>query len=54
MQKHLFKSGFEEKFLKIKNNISKPIFNKFKVHGSNKDEKLREIKVFASIFRKNF
>ena len=48
------KNGFQEKFLRIKNSISIPIFNEFKVHGKNKDRKLSEIKVFASIFRKKF
>ncbi len=46
------RGGFQEKFLKIKNNISVPVYNEFKVHGNNKDEKLSEIKVFAYIFRK--
>ena len=52
--KVFIKSGFQEKFLKIKNNISVPVYNEFKVHGNNKDEKFSEIKVFASIFRKRF
>ena len=51
--KVFIKNNFQEKFLKIKNDISDPIFNEFKVHGKTKDEKLDEIKVFASIFRKN-
>ena len=46
--------GFQEKFLRIKNNISSPIFNKFNAHGKHKDKKFREIKIFASIFRKKF
>ena len=50
--KVFIKGGFQEKFLRIKNSISVPIFNEFKVHGNNKDEKFCEIKVFASIFRK--
>ena len=52
--KVFIKDGFQEKFSKIKNSISVPIFNEFKVHGNNKDEKFSEIKVFASIFRKKF
>ena len=50
--KVFIKNGFQEKFSSIKNSISVPIFNEFKVHGNNKDEKFCEIKVFASIFRK--
>ena len=50
--KVFIKNGFKDKFLSIKNNITIPIFNEFKVHGDNKDEKFSEIKVFASIFRK--
>jgi len=50
--KVFIKNGFQEKFLKIKNNISVPVFNEFKVHGNNKDEKFSQIKVLASIFRK--
>ncbi len=50
--KVFIKGGFQEKFLRIKNNISVPIFNEFKVHGNNKDENFDKIKVFASIFRK--
>ncbi len=48
------KGGFKEKFLKIKNSISVPIFHEFKVHGNNKDKNFNEIKVLASIFRKKF
>ena len=33
------KNGFKEKFMQIKNSISVPLFNKFKVHD-NKDEKI--------------
>ena len=51
--KIFIKNGFKEKFFKIKNSISDPLFNEFKVHD-NKDEKFVNIKVFASIFRKNF
>ena len=52
--KVFIKSGFQEKFLKIKNNISVPKFIEFKVHGNNKNKKFSKIKVFACIFRKNF
>ena len=50
--KVFIKGGFQEKFLRIKNNISSPIFNKFNAHGDHKDKKFSEIKIFASIFRK--
>ena len=52
--KVFIKNGFKDKFLSIKNNITVPIFNEFKFHGNNKDKKFREIKVFATIFRKKF
>jgi len=51
--KVFIKNGFKEKFLRIKNSISVPTFNEFKVHD-NKDEKYKKIKVFACIFRKKF
>ena len=51
--KVFIKNGFKEKFMQIKNSISDPIFNEFKVHDNN-DEKFSKIKVFACIFRKNF
>ena len=51
--KVFLKDGFKEKFIQIKNSISDPLFNKFKVHD-NKDEKFVNIKVFACIFRKNY
>ena len=50
--KVFIKDGFKEKFIKMKKNISDPMFNKFKVHGENKDQKLGKIKVLAFIFRK--
>ena len=50
--KIFIKGGFQEKFLRIKNSISAPIFNKFNAHGEHKDKKFSEIKIFASIFRK--
>ena len=52
--KIFIKGGFQEKFLRIKNNISFPEFNKFKAHGNNKDKNFSEVKIFASIFRKKF
>ena len=50
--KVFIKCGFQEKFLKLKKNISVPLLNEFKAHGRNKDKKFDEIKIFASIFRK--
>ena len=52
--KVFIKNGFQEKFIRIKNRISVPIFNEFKAHGKHKDKKLSEIRLFASIFRKKF
>ena len=52
--KVFIKDGFQKKFLKIKNDISIPKFNEFKVHSNNKDKEFSKIKVFASIFRKKF
>ena len=51
-KKVFIKDGFREKFLSIKNNISKPVFNVFNAHGNHKDKKFSEIKIFATIFRK--
>jgi len=44
--------GFKEKFIQIKNSISVPLFNEFKVHANN-DQKFSKINVFVCIFRKN-
>ena len=52
--KVFIKNGFQEKFIRIKNRISVPIFSEFKAHGEHKDKKFGEIKLFASIFRKKF
>ena len=52
--KVFIKGGFKEKFLRIKNKISSPIFIEFNAHGEHKDKKFKEIKIFASIFRKKF
>ena len=52
--KVFIKGGFQEKFIRIKNRISVPVFNEFKAHGEHKDKKFGEIKLFASIFRKKF
>jgi ubiquinone/menaquinone biosynthesis C-methylase UbiE len=52
--KIFIKGGFQEKFLRIKNKISSPIFNEFNAHGEHKDKKFNEIIIFASIFRKKF
>ena len=49
--KFFLKDGFKEKFMQIKNSITKPLFNKFKVHA-NYDERFSKIKVFVCIFRK--
>ena len=46
------KKGFQRKLKEIENNISDLIFNKFKAHGNNKDEKFNKIIILASIFRK--
>ena len=37
---------------KIKNKISSPIFKQFNAHGEKKENELKEVKIFASIFRK--
>ena len=50
--KVFIKGGFQKKFLKIKNKISSPLFEKFNAHGKQKDKKFNEVEIFASIFRK--
>ena len=50
--KVFIKGGFQEKFLRIKNDISSPIFKKFNAHGEHKNERFDEVEIIASIFRK--
>ena len=51
--KVFLKNGFKDKFLKIKDKISNPIFKEYNAHGDSENKKLNEIKLFAAIFRKN-
>ena len=46
------KAGFKEKFSKIKNIISPPLFEKFRAHGKNINKTYNEVKIIACIFRK--
>ena len=46
------KAGFNEKFIKIKNIISTPLFEKFSAHGKNINKTYNEVKILACIFRK--
>ncbi len=50
--KFFIKAGFNEKFLKIKNIISPPLFKKFSAHGENTSKTYNEVKILACIFRK--
>ena len=50
--KFFIKAGFKEKFLKIKNIITTPLFQKFSAHGKNINKTYNEAKIIASIFRK--
>ena len=50
--KFFIKAGFKEKFSKIKNIISPPLFKKFSAHGKNINKTYNEVKIFACIFRK--
>tara|TARA_Y100001970_G_C14218475_1_gene851103 strand:- start:1226 stop:1861 length:636 start_codon:yes stop_codon:yes gene_type:complete len=50
--KFFIKAGFEEKFIKIKNLITSPLFKKFSAHGKNNNKTYDEVKIFACIFRK--
>ena len=50
--KFFIKEGFKEKFSKIKNLISSPIFEKFSAHNKNINKTYNEVKIIASIFRK--
>ena len=52
--KFFIKAGFEDKFLKIKNIISAPLFEKFSAHGKNINKTYNEVKIIACIFRKKF
>ena len=40
--------------LRIKKNITTPLFKEYNAHGDKKNEKFNEIKLFASIFRKKY
>ena len=51
--KVFIKNGFKEKFIEIKNKISSLVFKEFNAHGEHKNKKFNEVKIFASIFRKN-
>jgi len=50
--KFFIKAGFKEKFLKIKNIISPPLFEKFSAHGKTINKAYNEVKIIACIFRK--
>ena len=50
--KFFIKAGFKEKFLKIKNIISPPLFEKFSAHGKNINKTYNKVKIIACIFRK--
>ena len=50
--KFFIKEGFKEKFSKIKNLISPPIFEKFSAHNKNINKTYNEVKIIACIFRK--
>ena len=50
--KFFIKAGFKEKFMKIDNRISTPLFEKFSAHGKNINKTYNEVKIFACIFRK--
>ena len=50
--KFFVKAGFKEKFLKIKNIITSPIFKEFSAHGKITNKGYDEVKILASIFRK--
>ena len=50
--KVFIKGGFQKKFLKIKNKISSPLFEKFNAHDKNRNKTYNEVKIIACIFRK--
>ncbi len=51
-EKFFIKSGFQKKFLKIKNKISSPLFKKFNAHAEQKNKTYNDVKIIACIFRK--
>ena len=50
--KFFVKAGFKEKFIKINNLISTPLFEKFSAHAKNINKTYNEVEIFACIFRK--
>ena len=50
--KVFIKGGFQEKFLKIKDKISSPLFKEFNAHAKHQKERYNEVRIIASIFRK--
>ena len=48
------REGFKEKFSKIKNLISPPIFEEYSAHNKNINKTYNEVKIIACIFRKKF
>tara|TARA_B100000579_G_C22778152_1_gene827737 strand:+ start:640 stop:1275 length:636 start_codon:yes stop_codon:yes gene_type:complete len=50
--KFFLKAGFKEKFIKIKDIITYPIFEEFSAHGKITNKGYDEVKILASIFRK--
>tara|TARA_B100000700_G_C15042626_1_gene856124 strand:+ start:1391 stop:2077 length:687 start_codon:yes stop_codon:yes gene_type:complete len=50
--KFFIKSGFQKKFLKIKNKISSPLFKQFNAHADRKNKTYSDVKIIACIFRK--
>ncbi len=51
--KFFIKAGFKEKFKKIKNLITSPLFEEFSAHGKNDNQTYNAVKISACIFRKN-
>ena len=50
--KFFIKADFKDKFSKIKNLISTPVFEKFSAHDRNLNKTYDEVKILACIFRK--